>query len=102
MLGVCAIYLRDARQTFMRGGLQLLMSDSPRCALILHSKAPNNSTLKPCPDCWVTQTGEGGSELGNPFREARLHRRLRTQFEDCFEKLHQLPSGSSAAATTST
>ena len=89
-------------QTFVRGGLQLLVSDSPQRALILHSKAPNNSTLKPCPDCWVTQTGEDGGDLGNPFCGAHLKRRLRAQVEDCFKELHQLPSGSSAAVKMST
>ena len=78
------------------------MCDSPQRALILHSKAPNNSSLKSCPDCWVTQTGEDGGDLGNPFCEAHLHRRLRALVEGYFEELHQLPSGSSAAVKMST
>lgn len=91
-----------SRQTFVRGGLLLLVSDSPQRALILHSKAGNNSTLKPCPDCWVTQTGPDGGELGNPFSEARLSRRKRSDVEGLFEELGRLPPGSSEAVRKST
>lgn len=38
-----------------------------------------------CSDCWVTQTNEDGGDLGDPFCEAYLHRRLRERVEDFFK-----------------
>ena len=86
----------------MRGALQLLVSDSPQRALVLHCKAANASTLKPCPDCWVTQTGPDGGDLGDPFCGKHLHRRKRAVVVRHFEELQQLPPGSSAASRRST
>lgn len=91
-----------SRQIFVRDALQLLVGDSFQRALILHSEVSNCSTLKPCPNCWVTQTGEDGGDVDDPFSEGYLNRRPWTQAEGYFEKLHQLPSGSEVAAKMST
>ena len=81
---------------------QLLVSDSPQRALVLHCKAANASMLKPCPDCWVTQTGPDGGDLGDLFCGKHLHRRKRAVAVRHFEELQQLPPGRSVASRRST
>lgn len=51
-------------KVFVRGGISLIVADSPKRALMLYCKHPNRKTLHPCPYCLVDQPyddPEGGS-----------------------------------------
>lgn len=63
-------------QVFLRGGLLIVIADSPQRALMLHCKHPNHSTKHPCPYCMVEQTTENeGGELGDHTYDIVLNRR---------------------------
>jgi len=64
---------------FVRGGILLIVADSPERALLLYCKHPNSSSLHPCPYCLVDQLGPDGGNLGERLFDIVGKRRMRGQ-----------------------
>ncbi|CAN0305186.1 unnamed protein product [Ascophyllum nodosum] len=87
---------------FLRGGLLMLVSDSPQRAQLLYCKAPNKSTKFPCPTCLVSQTEPDGGELCDP--NFPIYNKMRSRkYQDRVQKeLAKLQRGSTVAKKLST
>ncbi|CAN0301776.1 unnamed protein product [Ectocarpus sp. 6 AP-2014] len=88
-------------EVFVRGGVLLIVADSPQRALILYCKHPNASTLHPCPYCLVGQFGDDGGELGSPKYDIESNRRTRGQILRGRRTLAELAPTPAAQATAS-
>lgn len=84
-------------QVFVRGGLLLLVADSPQRAQVLFCKHPNGSTRHPCPYCTVEQSElDEGGELGDPQYDIDVNRRTRRQMDEGRRELEALASDPAA------
>lgn len=89
-------------QVFLRGGLLLLVADSPQRAQVLFCKHPNRSTKHPCPYCTVEQSElEDGGELGDPQFDIDANRRTRGHMDDGRQELEDLAPNPAAQAKRS-
>lgn len=88
-------------QVFVRGGMLLIVADSPERALLLYCKHPNASTLHPCPYCLVDQVGTDGGNLGDRLYDILANRRTRGQILRARRELAGLASRPTAQAEKS-
>ena len=74
---------------FVRGGISLVVADSPQRALMLYCKHPNRSTLHPCPYCHVDQPHEDpeGGSLGDSTYDIKKNARTRGQILEARREL---------------
>lgn len=85
------------KQVFFRGGLLLLVADSPQRALMCYCKHPNSSSKFPCIYCMVMQTPDNdGGPLGDSEFDIVANKRTRGLIREGREKLSAL-SGSAVA-----
>lgn len=96
-----SLCVRAFLQVFVRGGLLLVVADSPQRPLMLYCKHPNSSTIHPCPYCLVSQTGDDGGDLGDPKYDIEKNRRTRGQIMRARRELKAMASTVSAQTTRS-
>lgn len=99
-----ALYTPAQQQVFFRGGLLLLVADSPQRATMCKSKHPNNSSKFPCVYCMVEQkqgSDDEGGPLGDPQFDIEAHARTRGQMLEGREKLSALAPNPNAQAKLS-
>lgn len=89
-------------QVFVRGGILLIVADSPERALLLYCKHPNSSSLHPCPYCLVDQVGPDGGNLGERLFDILGRRRTRGQILRGRRELAGLASRKGAQVARST
>ena len=99
---ICYVGLATLIQVFGRAGLLMLVSDSPQRAQLLYCKAPNHSTVFPCPTCLVSQTGSDGGHLGDENFAIYSQMRSRENQDRVQRELGMLPKGSAEAKELST
>ena len=88
-------------QVFVRGGLLLVVADSPQRALMLYCKHPNSSSLHPCPYCNLIQTGTDGGDLGDADYNTTNSKRTIGQIMRARRELRGIASTPSAQTTRS-
>ncbi|CAM9129611.1 unnamed protein product [Sphacelaria rigidula] len=91
-----AVGVRVLIKVLFRGGLFVIIADSPQRAVLTNAKHLNGSTLYPCPYCRVKQTGEHDCPLGRHVIDITSTNRCRQEYEEAFARLEKLPPGSTA------
>ncbi|CAN0204362.1 unnamed protein product, partial [Scytosiphon promiscuus] len=94
----------QAVKVFLRGGLLLLVADSPQRALMCFVKHPNIFSRFPCVYCMVehnTKEAEGG-DLGNQLFDVVAHRRTRGLMMEGRKRLESLAFNPKQQETVST